>query len=57
MSTTARSAEPVVSIVIEWENIQLAEADRCSAMLTELMRQIEAYSGPPGTVPGISRSS
>lgn len=47
MSTTARSAEPVVSIVIEWENIQLAEADRCSAMLTELMRQIEAYSGPP----------
>jgi len=33
----------LATIVIEWENIQLAEADRCSTMLAELMRQIDAY--------------
>ena len=32
----------LATIVIEWENIQLAEADRCSTMLAELMRQIAA---------------
>lgn len=45
MIATARTAEIHASIIIEWENIQLAEADRCSAMLAELMRQIEAHPG------------
>jgi hypothetical protein len=43
MIAPAAPAATLVSIVIEWENIQLAEADRCSAMLAELMRQIEAF--------------
>lgn len=38
----------LASIVIEWENIQLAEADRCAAMLVELTRQIDAFGNPPG---------
>jgi len=45
--TVSAAEAPLASIVIEWENIQLAEADRCSAMLAELMRQIEAHPAPP----------
>ena len=37
----------LASIVIEWENIQLAEADRCRAMLGELTTQIAAFPGAP----------
>lgn len=49
MADTSPVGEYRASIVIEWENIQLAEADRCGAMLAELTRQIEAYPGsPPG---------
>jgi hypothetical protein len=48
MIAAARTDEIVASIVIEWENIQLAEADRCSAMLAELTRQIAAHPGAPG---------
>jgi len=40
MIVAARTAEFAASIVIEWENIHLAEADRCAAMLRELTRQI-----------------
>lgn len=47
MITTARTDEIITSIVIEWENIQLAEAARCSAMLAELTRQIAAQPGRP----------
>lgn len=47
MIAAARTDEIVASIVIEWENIQLAEADRCSAMLAELTRQIAAHPGQP----------
>jgi hypothetical protein len=47
MTTAARTDEIVASIVIEWENIQLSEADRCSAMLAELTRQIAAHPGQP----------
>ncbi len=41
------AAGRLASIVIEWENIQLAEADRCGAMLAELTRQIDAFGNPP----------
>jgi len=47
MIAAVRTDELVASIVIEWENIQLAEADRCSAMLEELTRQIAAHPTPP----------
>ncbi|MBM4012262.1 MAG: glycosyltransferase family 2 protein [Planctomycetes bacterium] len=43
MVATSPVADYLASIVIEWENIQLAEADRCAAMLGELARQIEAF--------------
>jgi len=43
MIAAVRTDEIVASIVIEWENIQLAEADRCSAMLQELTRQIASH--------------
>lgn len=33
------------TIVIEWENIRLAAANRCIAMLGELGRQIECFAG------------
>lgn len=38
------------TIVIEWENVLLAEADRCRTMLAELMRQIDLFpgAGPDG---------
>ena len=29
-----------ISVVIEWENVQLSEMDRCRRMLRELHRQI-----------------
>jgi glycosyltransferase involved in cell wall biosynthesis len=41
------AATPLATIVIEWENIQLSEADRCRAMLTELARQIDAFPAAP----------
>lgn len=47
MATTPPAGTCRASIVIEWENIQLAEADRCAAMLVELARQIEAFPGAP----------
>jgi len=43
MEATSPGGACRVSIVIEWENIQLAEADRCTAMLVELARQIDAF--------------
>lgn len=33
-----------ITLVIDWENIRVAEAARCTAMLAELGRQIEAFS-------------
>ncbi len=38
-----RASDVLATIVIEWENIQLAEANRCAMMLTKLMQQIDAY--------------
>src|SRR5687767_2775294 len=35
------SEQPSLSIVIEWENARLAEAERSLRMLAELARQIE----------------
>lgn len=45
------SSAILATIVIEWENIQLAEADRCSKMLAELMRQIDAYPADAAGTP------
>jgi len=46
-------SHPSASVVIEWENVQLAEADRCTRMLAELVRQVadvpsSAAGGQPG---------
>jgi hypothetical protein len=48
-ATAFQTPDCLATIVIEWENIQLAEADRCSTMLAEIMRQIHAL---PQTVAG-----
>jgi len=47
MVAVSPSGECRATVVIEWENIQLAAADRCATMLGELTRQIEAYPGKP----------
>ncbi|MCE2884848.1 MAG: glycosyltransferase [Planctomycetaceae bacterium] len=44
MSQAIVDPEYRVTLVIEWENIRVAEAARCTAMLAELGRQIEAFS-------------
>lgn len=48
-ASTPPAPDCLATIVIEWENIQLAEADRCSTMLAEIMRQIDAL---PATIAG-----
>jgi hypothetical protein len=48
-ASSSPAPECLATIVIEWENIQLSEADRCSTMLAEVMRQID---GLPDTMAG-----
>jgi hypothetical protein len=40
------SVEPSLSIVVEWENARLAEAERPLAMLAELARQLDELAVP-----------
>lgn len=37
--------EPVVTILLEWENVLVAAEDRCVRMLQELGRQVNAFDG------------
>ena len=43
MSDTSANTDCRVTLVVEWENIRVADADRCRAMLAALVGQIEAF--------------
>lgn len=42
---TSPRINPVLSILIEWENVLVAAEDRCARMLWELGRQVGAFDG------------